>query len=153
MNSETTKIEKNTIVNIRPEIVAIGLVNKFVIAVKNSARDITLKPIGISTFPKCIFNGTFHSLGLLSLNLKTTIAIALKVKLQITPNAYASPSMIMLPLEKSIVDICRIAIRFNILYVVPYFLPGFLNQSVKTYYPPPSQSSNYPARIGDQAEK
>ena len=62
-------------------------------ATDKSASVMAARPMGSSTDPIFRFSGTRHSRGLGSLNRSTSTASDLSAKLQMTPNAYASPRM------------------------------------------------------------
>ena len=85
-------------VNPMPQIVATFLVSKLISAVLSRIKKMIVMPIGRSIrFPLLVFtrtfSGTSYSRGDLSLNRSTTIASVLNTNDQITPNAYASPSV------------------------------------------------------------
>ena len=96
-----------------PLTVATDFVKRFTRAVVNSTMKTEMSPIGISRLPMRRFGGTFHPRSPLYFHRSTSIARLLKVKLQITPNAYASPSAITLPRLAMMVKSCIPATRFT----------------------------------------
>ena len=72
---------------IPPLIVATGLLSRLTEAAPRRTRKIRAIPMGHSTDPIFRLPGTMKALGPGRLNLSTSIAIALKTKLQTTPKA------------------------------------------------------------------
>src|SRR5437764_11987873 len=99
------KITKNTAANAMPETVATDFVNRFTIAVESSTRNTLISPTGISVLPIRIFGGAFQHRSPWYFQRTTSIASALNVNDQITPNAYASHRVITLPRVQIFVDI------------------------------------------------
>ena len=87
MYSVTTKTDEEDRGEGQPLIVATSLVSKFTRAEPKTIRKMIPRPTGISTLPMRRFNGTLNSRGVWSLKRSTTIARALKAKLQTTPKA------------------------------------------------------------------
>ena len=104
--SEMVKMMKNIVAKIMPLTVATDLVNRFTIAVDNNTRNTQVSPTGISVLPILIFGGTFQPRSPWYFQRSTSMARLLKVKLQITPNAYASPRVMTFPRLAMIVNIC-----------------------------------------------
>src|ERR1017187_1798142 len=95
---------KNTAAKAMPLMVATDLVNKLTTATDSKTRKTENRPTGISIFPMRMFGGTFQPRSPWYFHRKTSIARLLKVKDQITPKAYASPSMMTLPRVTIIVN-------------------------------------------------
>src|SRR5579883_1086916 len=117
--SETVKMVKNATVKATPEIVAISLVKRLIMAVANSVAEIRARPTGNSTRFQRTFSGTLNCRGRGSVKRSTMTARAFMAKLQITPKAYASPSTITFPRLSSMVKIWRPTIRLMMRYEVP----------------------------------
>ncbi len=115
-----------------PLTVAIDLVNRFTMAVESSTRKTEIRPNGISVLPMRILGGTFQPRSPWYFQRKTSMARLLNVNDQITPNAYASPSMMTLPRQAMIVIICRMKTMLTMRWLVPNLGCGLRNQSVRT---------------------
>src|SRR2546430_12130888 len=87
MRSETENTPNMTNEKIVPATVALGLVNKFTIAIKNNTSVINASPNGISLPKKWKFNGTRYSRSPGCVYRITRTAMPCMVKLQITPRS------------------------------------------------------------------
>jgi len=105
------KMAKNTAVNTMPLSVATLLVARFTRATIKSVRKTQNNPTGISVLPMRRLTGTFQPRSPLYFQRSTSMASELKVKLQITPKAYASPSIMTLPRLTTIVNNCSPATK------------------------------------------
>src|SRR5512146_1265578 len=104
---------KNVAAKMTPLTVATDLVNRFTMAVVLSTMNTEISPIGISVFPMRMFGGTFQPRSPWYFQRRTSMARLLKVNDQMTPNAYASPNMMMLPRVAMMVVICRMYTRLT----------------------------------------
>ena len=114
MRSDATKMMKKTSVKSTPLTVATSFVIRLTPAIENRITAMTLNPRGNSLAPRRTLRGTFHSRCDVSLNRSTSIASPLKANDQMTPNAYASPSVYVLPRDPITATSCRMTIRLII---------------------------------------
>ena len=104
---------KNAAAKTMPLTVATDFVNRLVTAVVSRTRNTQKSPTGISVFPMRILGGTFHPRSPWYFQRRTSMARLLKVNDQMTPKAYASPSMMTLPRDATIVNICKAKTMFT----------------------------------------
>src|ERR1700704_252284 len=123
---------KKTTENETPATVATDFVARFTSAVESSTKNTERRPIGISIPAMVTFGGTFQPRSPLYLKRRTSMDKLLKVKLQITPNAYASPRTYTSPRLARMVRICNPTTRLMMRELVPYLRWGKRNQSAST---------------------
>ncbi len=115
-----------------PAIVALGLVKRFTIAIKNSTSVIRARPIGISLSDNRKFKGTQYSRSPGCVYRITRTAMPCIVKLQITPKAYRLARNVTSPRLARIVNIWKATTMLMMRCDVPNFRCGCRNQSAST---------------------
>src|SRR6266849_6572914 len=132
MRSETENTPNITNEKTVPATVALGLVKRFTIAIKNSTSVINASPIGISLPNNRKFTGTQYSRSPGCVYRITRTAMPCIVKLQITPKAYKLARKVTLPRLARIVRIWKATTMLMMRCDVPNLRCGCRNQSAST---------------------
>ncbi len=117
---------------IRPATVALGLVNKFTMAIRNNTSVINVSPTGISLPNSRKFKGTRYSRSPGCVYRITRTAMPCMVKLQITPKAYRLARNVTSPRLRRIVRIWKATTMLMMRCDVPNLRCGCRNQSAST---------------------